>query len=84
MSFLLRFVDILTNVLMVAILIRAVLSWFPVSRDNPFVEVVYQVTEPLLGPLRRVVPSLGFVDITPLVALLLLQVIQMVVATIPY
>lgn len=85
MTFLLRFVDILTNVLMVAILLRAILSWFPnISRENPFAQVVFQVTEPVLAPLRRVVPTLGVIDITPLVALLLLQMIQWMVASIAY
>lgn len=85
MTFLLRFIDILTNVLMVAILLRAILSWFPnISRENPFVQVVFQVTEPVLAPLRRVVPTLGVIDITPLVALLLLQMIQMMVASFAY
>ena len=64
---------------MIAILIRAVLSWFPVSRENPFVQVVYQVTEPVLAPLRRVVPTFGFMDLTPLVAIFLLQMINTVI-----
>ena len=81
MTFFFYFVDTLATVLMIAILIRAILSWFPVSRENPFAQVVFQVTEPVLGPLRRVVPSLGSIDITPLVALLLLQVIQVMVSS---
>ena len=64
---------------MIAILIRAVLSWFPVSRENPFVQVVYQVTEPVLAPLRRIVPTFGFMDLTPLVAIFLLQMINSIV-----
>ena len=64
---------------MVAILIRAILSWFPVSKENPFVQVVFQVTEPVLGPLRRVVPTFGLVDLTPLVAIFLLQMINTLV-----
>lgn len=79
MPFFLRFVDILTNALMVAILIRAILSWFPISRENPFAQVVYQVTEPILAPLRRVVPSIGVIDITPLVAIFLLQMINVLI-----
>ena len=78
MIFFLKFVDILTNVLMVAILVRAVLSWFRVSRENPFVTVVFQVTEPVLAPLRRIVPTFGAIDLTPLVAIFLLQMINSV------
>ena len=72
-----NFINYLTTALMIAILIRAVLSWFPgVSRENPLVQIVFQVTEPVLAPLRRVVPTFGFVDLTPLVAIILLQLIQ--------
>ena len=78
MIFFLKFVDILTNVLIVAILVRAVLSWFRVSRENPFVTVVFQVTEPVLAPLRRIVPTFGAIDLTPLVAIFLLQMINSV------
>ena len=79
MNFLLNFIDILVQVLMFAIFIRAILSWFPISRENPLVLVVYQVTEPVLAPLRRVVPSVGFIDITPIVALILLQLLQVAI-----
>lgn len=79
MTFFFYFIDTLATALMIAILIRAILSWFPISRENPFAQVVFQVTEPVLAPLRRVVPSLGMIDITPLVALLLLQMIQVMI-----
>jgi YggT family protein len=79
LTFFFYFIDTLATVLMIAILIRAILSWFPISRENPFAQVVFQVTEPVLAPLRRVVPSLGMIDITPLVALLLLQMIQVMI-----
>ena len=58
-----------------AIVIRALLSWFPIDPRNPLVTLLYDVTEPILDPLRRVIPRLGMIDITPLVAILLIQVI---------
>ena len=58
-----------------AIFIRALLSWFPIDPRNPLVTILYDVTEPILDPLRRVIPRLGMIDITPLVAILLIQVI---------
>jgi YggT family protein len=42
--------------------------------------VLDQITEPILAPLRRVVPRLGMIDITPLVAIIILQVLAQVVA----
>lgn len=78
-SFLLRFVDLLFSVLTYAIFARALLSWFRLGPTNPFVRVLNDITEPVLVPLRRVVPMLGVVDITPLVAIILLQVLHAMV-----
>jgi YggT family protein len=58
-----------------AIFIRALLSWFPIDPRNPLVTILYDVTEPILDPLRRVIPRLGMIDITPLVAIILIQII---------
>ncbi|MDP2661829.1 MAG: YggT family protein [Dehalococcoidia bacterium] len=51
------------------------MSWFPISPDNSLVQILYQVTEPIIAPLRRVIPSLGMMDISPLVAMILLQIV---------
>ena len=58
-----------------AIFVRALLSWFPIDPRNPLVTLLYDVTEPILDPLRRVIPRLGMIDITPFVAIILIQVI---------
>lgn len=79
MNFLFNFVALLTQILTLAIFVRAILSWFPISRDNPFVEVVVQITDPILGPIRRVLPLMGSIDFSPLVAIILLQMISSVV-----
>lgn len=57
-------------------LIRAVLSW--VKSDTPLVPVVYTLTEPFLRPLRRVVPMISNIDLTPLVLFILCQLVLMV------
>lgn len=72
------FIDILFMVLTWAIIIRAVLSWFPISPRNPALAVLLQITEPILAPLRRIVPRIGMMDITPMVAILLLLVLRWV------
>ncbi len=68
----------LFTILQLAIIARALLSWLPMNRyDNPLVGLLEQVTEPILAPLRRYIPPLGgTLDITPVVALILLQVVQ--------
>jgi YggT family protein len=70
----------LLQILSLAIFFRAILSWFALDPRNPLVEVLDQITEPILAPLRRIVPRLGMVDITPLVAIILLQVLAQAVA----
>ena len=70
------FVDIFVFVMYIAIFARVVLSWFPTSSNNPLVAIVYQITEPILGPLRRVIPRLGFFDLTPMIAIIVLIAIQ--------
>lgn len=40
------------------------------------VNILYQVTEPILAPLRRIIPKVGLFDLTPMVAIILLQVIR--------
>jgi len=75
MSFVFVFVNILVQVLTIAIVVRALLSWFPLGTGNPLVVILDQITEPVLAPLRRVVPRIGLIDITPIVAIILLQVV---------
>lgn len=75
MAFLVNFILSLSQVLTYAIIAKALISWFPVSPYNPVMRLLNQITEPLLYPLRRVVPRLGMLDITPLVAILILQAI---------
>jgi YggT family protein len=61
------------------ILIRVVLSWFVMSSRNEMLHTVYrvfyQITEPLLAPLRRIVPPMGGFDLTPILAFFIIQMI---------
>ena len=57
-------------------LVRAVLSW--VNSNTPLMPVVYELTEPFLRPLRRFIPMVSNVDLTPLVLFILCQLILMV------
>ncbi len=63
------------NVITFSIFFRALASWFPIDRDGPILRALDAITEPVLEPLRRVVPTIGMIDITPMVAMLLLQFI---------
>ena len=70
------FIRILVNVLWFALLARVVLSWIKLSPTNPLVVIVFQITEPMLAPIRRVLPRMGMIDLSPMVALIIIIVIQ--------
>ncbi len=76
------FVIILARVLNIAILIRVLLSWISLGRDNQLALLIYQITEPILGPIRRAVPSFGGLDISPMLGLILVQIMQRVLLSI--
>jgi YggT family protein len=71
-----NFIELLFPALIFAIIARALISWFNLGPSNPVVRILNDVTEPMLAPLRRVIPTIGMIDITPLVAILLLQFAQ--------
>lgn len=75
MTFLFNFLGLLCEVLTLAILVRVILSWFSREATNMLTNMLYQVTEPILAPLRRIIPRVGVLDFSPLVAVILLQVI---------
>jgi YggT family protein len=72
-QYLLTFLGLLLWVLWLAILVRVILSWFPVDPRNPIVRVVFDVSEPILAPFRRVLPRIGMFDLSPLAALLVIS-----------
>jgi len=65
----------IVQLLALAIFFRAILSWVAPDPSNPIVQALDAVTEPILQPLRQIVPRLGMMDITPLVAIIVLSVI---------
>jgi YggT family protein len=80
-QFLATFTYYLFQALTYAILIRALLSWFPIAPGHPIVRILDDVTEPILAPLRRIVPRLGMMDITPIVAMVGLQLLGQALVT---
>jgi YggT family protein len=78
MAILYYFIVFLARILSFAVLIRAFLSWIPISRNNPIIVLIYEITEPVLGPVRRLLPNMGGLDLSPMVALILIQVLERV------
>jgi YggT family protein len=59
-------------ILLIAIVIRALMSWFPGAQNNAFARLLHQITEPLLEPVRRVMPRAGMIDFSALAVIILL------------
>lgn len=76
---LITFVRILAWVLNAAVFLRVLISWLPIGRDNQFVVLLYEITEPLLGPIRRVLPSMGGFDLSPMIGLMLISLAEQVI-----
>jgi YggT family protein len=64
------------TVLKTALIVRVISSWLPISPYSAWVRWSYLLSEPILQPLRRVIPALGGLDITPIVAYILLGLIE--------
>jgi YggT family protein len=80
MNELILLVDRLFFVYSLILLARVLMSWFPgLDPRNPIVLFLVQVTDPLLEPLRRLIPPVAMIDISPIVAFMLLQVVRRLV-----
>lgn len=60
----------------IALIGRALLSWFDPGMRSAVGRFLFDITEPIIGPIRRSIPSLGMIDISPIIALLLIQVLR--------
>jgi YggT family protein len=67
--------SVVIQLLGLAVLARALLSWVVRDPYNPIVRALDTITEPILQPLRQVMPRLGMMDITPLVAIIILSIV---------
>lgn len=62
-----------------ALIISVILSWVAQGSHNPTAMLINQICEPLLSPIRRILPSLGGLDLSPIVAFLILNLLDMLV-----
>lgn len=75
MLFLVTLISDVAQLLALLVIVRAVLTWVPsVDYGHPVIRAIVRVTDPVLQPIRRLVPPLGGIDVTPIAALLLIQV----------
>ncbi len=75
MSFLIWLIDLLANGLILVVLVEALLS-FVVPPWHPWRRALNRVVEPLLAPIRRVIPPVGAFDFSPLVLIILIGLVR--------
>jgi YggT family protein len=75
---LIALLELFLNVFLFAILIQVILSWVgPSGGYNPVVSILYSLTEPVLAPCRRLLPPISGFDLSPILALIGIQLIKM-------
>ena len=68
------------RIMMFLIIGRAIFSWFDPRGTTPVARFLYEVTEPIIAPIRSIMPRTGFIDLSPMVAILLIILLQSMLA----
>ena len=66
-----------------AVVARSLLSWFPIDQSSPLYQLLFRVTEPIIEPIRRVLPSTGMMDLSPMAAIIMLIVMGQLISGLP-
>jgi YggT family protein len=75
-------VDLLCSIIdvyYIILLARVILSWFPLQPGTAMASIgsiIFQLTEPVMGPVRRLIPTVGMIDISPIVVFFGLRILQ--------
>ncbi|MEW5761670.1 MAG: YggT family protein [Bacillota bacterium] len=73
MGLLITTINIAFRVYAYLMLARVLLSWVRHNPNNPIIRFIYEITEPVLGLFRRIIPPIGMLDISPIVAFIALD-----------
>ena len=71
-----RLLDTLIDLYILAVIVRVVLSWINFDPQNQFVKLLIQITEPVLSKIRQVVPSISGIDLSPMILILGLHILR--------
>lgn len=75
-NFIILFINIFFNLLIIALFIRILLSWFRVAEDNFFVQILFNITNPILLPFQKIIPPMGMIDFSPIAAFIALEIVR--------
>lgn len=76
MSLIFAFINIFLQLLSFAIIVRVILSWIKVDQASKLYLFIRDVTEPVLGFFQKIIPRIGMIDISPLVALIAIDLVR--------
>ena len=80
-SYLVNFIGLLFQVLSLAILFRVLISWVDPTGNMRISQILRDITEPILAPIRNLLPNVGMFDFSPIVAMLLLNALGRLIVT---
>ena len=72
-------VQLIFELYIIVLLARVLLSWVQLDPQNPLVNLIHQLTEPLLAPIRRMLPQSGALDFSPMIAFVVVLIAEQIV-----
>jgi YggT family protein len=76
LSSLIQLIDLFLTIYVWIIIARAIISWVNPYPYHPLVRFLYKVTEPVLAPVRKIIPPIGGIDISPVIVIFIIFIIQ--------
>ena len=73
------FIHIAFEILTYIIFIRVILSWFPHNPYQPLIKLIYQISNSVLSPIRNSISPIGGIDISPIIAIFMIQLIKNII-----
>ena len=71
----LEFIGLILEIFALLVIARALTSWFPDARRHPIVQLLYQVTDPVMVPASKLIPRIGMIDISPMIIVFTLFIV---------
>jgi YggT family protein len=69
-------INVLFKILKIILVARIILSWFPHNRFNPFINIIYTLSDPILEPFRQLIKPMNGIDFSPIILFFLLNLLQ--------
>ena len=81
MTLVFNILSLFLQIMMWAIIIRAVLSWFDPRGQNPVSRALIELTEPIVAPIRSIMPRMGMIDLSPMIAIFVIYILQAMISS---